>query len=62
MKPTNRLRFVEREIAVPLERDSSLCVKQKVRILQQYFIQTGPYGQTVGQGGAWLDVPLETEE
>ena len=51
MRPTTRLRFVEREVGTP-ERG-----KIVVRVLQQWFERepNTPYGPD----GEWRDVPME---
>lgn len=54
MKPTNKLRFIERQIEV--HGDLKL-----VRILQQWW-ETNFFDMITGQtAGEWRDVPLETE-
>jgi hypothetical protein len=68
MSPTTKLRFVEREIQVPVQGDFVVTYKT-VRILQQWWqtnntINLGwsgelPIGETRGE---WRDVPLEEEQ
>jgi hypothetical protein len=57
MKPTTRLRFVERYVYAPEDRAD---VSKKVRILQQWWAveREGQMTPT----GEWRDVPLENEE
>lgn len=50
MTPTNRLRFVEREVASPRWPN----ILKKVRVLQQWWEEFGGRGE-------WRDVPLEEE-
>jgi sulfur carrier protein ThiS len=56
MKPTTRLRFVERYVYEPEDRAD---VSKKVRILQQWWAveREGQMTPT----GEWRDVPLENE-
>lgn len=54
MTPTNKLRFVEREIPIPM--DMIFSRVEKVSVLQQWF-DAWPDGE-----GEWRDVPLEVEE
>jgi hypothetical protein len=57
MKPTTRLRFVERYVYAPEHGDD---VSKKVRILQQWWAveREGQMTPT----GEWRDIPLENEE
>ena len=57
MKPTARLRFVERYVYEPEDRAD---VSKKVRILQQWWAveREGQMTPT----GEWRDIPLENEE
>jgi sulfur carrier protein ThiS len=57
MKPTTRLRFVERYVYEP---EARADVSKKVRILQQWWAveREGQMTPT----GEWRDVPLENEE
>jgi hypothetical protein len=57
MKPTTRLRFVERYIYAPEYGDDT---SKKVRILQQWWAveRDGQMTPT----GEWRDIPLEGEE
>ena len=57
MKPTTRLRFVERYVYAPEHGDDT---SKKVRILQQWWAveREGQMTPT----GEWRDVPLENEE
>ena len=52
MKPTPKLRFVEREIEVNGD-------PKPVRILQQWWESEWTWGSS--EKGEWRDVPLETE-
>ncbi len=61
MTPTMKLRFVEREITVPLKGEPNFAEYRKVRILQQWWRQSDLYGQVTGMDGEWIDVPLEEE-
>ena len=58
MTPTNRLRFVEREVQVPApELGPDITRTIKVKVLQQRWAwQNVPV-----HGGEWRDVPLEEE-
>ena len=66
MKSTQKLRFVEREIQVPVQGDFAVTYKT-VRILQQWWeeiliLNMGwdeiPIGKPQGE---WRDVPIEKE-
>ena len=72
MTPTNKLRFVEREVQVPASKfDSNITKGVKIRKLQQWWeaasggtINLGfggeiPVGEVTGE---WRDVPLEEEQ
>jgi hypothetical protein len=64
MKPTPKLRFIEREVFVPVQGDFAVTYKT-VRILQQWW-EEKPYSRSVdgyllGGGGEWRDVPIEKE-
>ena len=68
MKPTNKLRFVERGVPAPEHGEN---VSKTVRILQQWW-ETVPMGtMNLGFGGEiplgevkgeWRDIPLEKEQ
>ncbi len=59
MTPTTRLRFVEREITVPLRDGGGMFAEyKKVRILQQWF-ELNSFGEVSGE---WRDVPVEKED
>ena len=59
MIPTNKLRFVEREVQVPApELGSNIARTIKVRILQQWW----EWEKEPDWPGEWRDVPLEEEE
>lgn len=70
MKPTNKLRFVERDSYS--HNGEHFTHPHKVKILQQWWedpntvlavLQFGPNGIPIQQHpGEWRDVPLETEE
>ena len=60
MTPTNKLRFVEREIETNAAY-GNYFVRVKVKILQQWWAKT-PHGAYVPEVGEWRDVPLEVEE
>lgn len=62
--PTNKLRFVEREIIVPIGQDlqgnSYFARREKVKILQQFWdYEDNGWLQPDGE---WRDVPLEVEK
>lgn len=61
MTPTNRLRFVEREQRIEYYTIEDGCTSRMewVRVLQQWFNDTGPNGGP--DVGVWRDVPLELE-
>ena len=61
MTPTNRLRFVEREekIYYYTIEDGGTSRVEFVRVLQQWWNDTGPNGGP--DVGMWRDVPLEQE-
>lgn len=57
MTPTNRLRFVEREVYVPVpEFGPGFTKTVKVRVLQQWWEPHYPGSAVEGE---WRDVPLE---
>jgi hypothetical protein len=68
MKPTPKLRFVEREVHVIVEPMLNITTGKTIRILQQWWennmtINLGwtgdmPLGKTNGE---WRDVPVEVE-
>ena len=62
MTPTNRLRFVERDIAVIIHHDAygETGKIKPVRILQQLWRELSSSGVVIET--EWIDVPLETEE
>ena len=60
MTPTNRLRFVEREIlrAVNTYSDGGILSERvKVKILQQWWAEYDAFNAQIT--GEWRDVPLE---
>lgn len=58
MTPTNKLRFVERVIAVPATDGEGIAV----RILQQWWENRFYKGNNwFIEGGEWRDVPVEKE-
>lgn len=68
MTPTPKLRFIEREVFVPVQGDF-VVTYETVRILQQWW-QTHATGMTSTNGedwvtayaGEWRDVPIEKEQ
>ena len=56
MKPTARLRFVERYVPAPEHGEDTL---KKVRILQQWWVTQVIHDEEIGE---WRDIPLENEE
>lgn len=58
MTPTNKLRFVEREVQVPApELGPNITKTIKVRVLQQWWAY-----EVYVSIGEWRDVPLEEEK
>jgi hypothetical protein len=68
MKPTPKLRFVEREISNPYEFELGKYITQTktVRILQQWWETEEDDGNPVTRSGwcpgKWRDVPVEKEQ
>ena len=69
MTPTSRLRFVEREIQVPVSPYQNVVQTKTVRILQQWWeksvtINLGWTGDVPLRKaeGEWRDVPVEKEQ
>lgn len=69
MKPTNKLRFVEREVKTPHPKYIHVLETKTIRILQQWW-ETSSMGEVnLGFGsfpvgevkGEWRDVPVEVE-
>lgn len=62
MKPTERLRFVERDSYS--RNGEHFATPNKIRVLQQLWIPTNePYGEWLKvKDGEWRDVPLENEQ
>lgn len=64
MTPTAKLRFVEREVQVPVQGDFVVTYKT-VRILQQWWEKdiAGQYTAAIAgdSSGEWRDVPIEKE-
>ena len=61
MIPTTRLRFVEREVQVPVpEFGPGFTKSMKVRILQQWW--EDKESSRFDPVGEWRDVPLEEEK
>jgi hypothetical protein len=56
MKPTPQLRYVEREVWMPLEYRDDVHVKRAIRILQQWWVAT-----ELSDVSEWRDVPIEKE-
>lgn len=65
MNPTPKLRFVEREIQVPVQGDFVVTYKT-VHILQQWWEKdiASQYNAAItgDPSGEWRDVPLEKEQ
>ena len=72
MKPTPKLRFVERVVQFPVELMSDITMGRRVRVLQQWWEVgnmvlaihvTDKDGNTLPSPnrGEWRDVPLEEE-
>jgi hypothetical protein len=62
MKPTPKLRFVEREIFVPFQDYKDVVQPKTVRILQQWWEgKTWNSDKDQILDGEWRDVPLEAE-
>lgn len=57
MKPTAKLRFIERDMTVPHPTMPNVAQIKSVRILQQWWEQT-----EWDAPGEWRDVPLEKDE
>lgn len=55
MTPTNKLRFVEREMMVPHQSVPNISLIKSVRVLQQW------WEPSADSPGEWRDVPLEKE-
>lgn len=62
MKPTPRLRFVEREVRIPICEGMARCEHHK--FLQQWWVDADAVFDTVTKDirGEWRDIPTETEE
>ena len=62
MKPTMNLRFVEREIHIPLAGYENVVETKKIKVLQQLW-QNEFYGMNdrINYVQEWRDVPLEKE-
>ena len=62
MKPTEQLRFVERDSYS--HNGEHFATPHKIRVLQQLWIPTNePYGEWLKvKDGEWRDVPLENEQ
>ena len=64
MTPTSKLRFVEREIQMPVQGDFVVTYKT-VRILQQWWEKdiASQYTAAIAgdSSGEWRDVPLEEQ-
>lgn len=65
MTPTAKLRFVEREVQVPVQGDFVVTYKT-VRILQQWWEKdiASQYTAAIAgdSSGEWRDVPIEKEQ
>jgi hypothetical protein len=71
MTPTNRLRFVEREVNEPVPHSNRFVYVGKRRILQQWWERPSMGTISMGFGdpipigevhGEWRDVPIQQEE
>lgn len=68
MTPTNKLRFVERQIKLPdfyVNPNTMKPLHQTISILQQWWEDSNPLMRGLwkdGHGGEWRDVPVEKEE
>jgi hypothetical protein len=58
MKPTNELRFVERELQTPHPTYANVTKTEIVHILQQKW---AVHNQNIVVGYEWRDVPLEKD-
>lgn len=64
MTPTNKLRFVQRDMAIPIQSypdGTKVSEIKPVRILQQYWVPAGGDKTSDHYKGEWRDVPLEEE-
>jgi hypothetical protein len=64
MTPTNKLRFVKRQINLPdfyVNPNTMKPVHQTIEILQQWWTVTGTLPEFQHQYGEWRDVPTEQE-
>lgn len=63
MKPTAKLRFVERVVDLCTSPDGTVSHGKTVRVLQQLWVPTNePYGEWLKiKDGVWKDVPCERE-
>jgi hypothetical protein len=59
MTPTNKLRFVEREIHVTVEPMFNITTGKTIRILQQWWAVKRD--EQITPTGEWRDVPVEVE-
>ena len=55
MKPTNKLRFIERDAIV----SHAQMIVKTTRVLQQWWSETVTEENTYREVGEWRDVPLE---
>ncbi len=63
MTPTNRLRFVEREVNEPVPHSNRFVYVGKRRILQQWWEESAQFDViTDPLDGEWRDVPIEQED
>ena len=60
MQPTTKLRFVEREIQIPVQGDFAVTYKT-VRILQQWWMPEDADRTLRHFKSEWRDVPIEKE-
>lgn len=62
MKPTPQLRFVEREVRIPICEGMARCEHHK--FLQQWWVDADAVFDAVTKDirGEWRDIPTETEQ
>lgn len=63
MTPTNKLRFVEREVLDETLSTRGIGINKTIRVLQQWWDdQSTDVYWVNGNPGEWRDVPLEEEK
>lgn len=63
MTPTNKLRFVEREVLDETLSKGGIGINKTIRVLQQWWEdQSTDVHWVSGNPGEWRDVPLEEEK